>query len=229
MEKDEIREIKFLQIFFEHPGGLRPMELWNIVKERKICAKKTLYKLLDDFEDLIIKNELGRYTLKLGEDLIRMLQEPFCDVPKDIAAFFNTLFEEYKQLRKNRNELFEVASLYVAVKAKHMEYMKLLLAPFFYDARIREIWYKNERYTTDLLWEKHDELSQKLYGVQLSKLMTSKMVMKQFLNDYLDPLLGKELWQIKSLSKRIAELIRQLDIKAEAKQKLLAQLPTEHT
>jgi len=220
------REMEVLLIFLEHPGGLRFMELWRIVKGQNLFAKGTLAKTLKSLmeQGLIEKNRLGRYTLGFTESVAQLIQKSSYVVPKQVEKFLYLVYKGYEQSGEKQAELFApLAASYLEMKLRQMNFMIWLLFPFLFDNKVREIWFKGYKYALGLLFDKFDEISQKFYGMKISRALETKYVQEKFWTPQLE-LLSRT---IKSADKKTADLINQLDIKDDVKRELKSQLASE--
>ena len=226
MSEELERETKVLLIFLEHPGGLRFMELWRVVEDKKICARVTLKKMLNKWmeQSLVEKSKLGRYTLGLTEPVAQFIKKTEYELPKQLKRFLDILYEGYKQSGEKQTGLFaQLAASYLLTRARQIILTTWLLFPFLFDRKVREIWFQGHKYALYLLFDKLDEISQKFYKTKISHAVRISSVQEKFMIPQLE-LLAR---QVKLEKKKIADLIDQLDIEDDTKRKLTSQLASE--
>jgi len=215
------REVEVLFIFLEHPGGLKPMELWKIVEKRKICARETLGDILDELtaspSPLVKKDDQGNYTLGLVEPLLHIFREGGSEVANQVNTLFQVLYNICDRSDKKQIELcHKIGTLYLQGKVKKSVLTTLLLLPFFYDGKIRKMWLYTQKYVFDTVFEKLDEISKEFYGKEISRELEVSPEMDALLSVMLEKS-GKELALINS---QIFSLVDQLSTGDDVKDKL---------
>lgn len=228
MRGESDREVKILLIFLEHPGGLRWGELWNIVDEQDICAKETLSKILKGWMEppssLIEINDLGIYTLGLTEPIAQILREGAYDVSNQIDRFLQALYDGFAQAKEQQAELFyNLATLYLQSKVTKMSLSTFVLFPFFFDKRIRELWLRGQKYAFDVVFDKSDEISERLFKIKISH----EPPMDFALNVIIAPRLEQCDRQLALINKQLSDLVGKLPIKDDTKRKIESQLISE--
>lgn len=218
LEELDMKRIVVLRIFLEHPGGLHFSELWKIVNKRNVCAKQTLVKILKDLEEkgLIVVNDLGRYTLGFSETLSRKIIKGCYELQEEAQKFLEILCKEYEHVKEQFDLFAQVAVSYIETRIHLMNLVAWSLFPFFFDARVRKVWYLCHGYALDFFCEKMNDILQKFLGVKPSDLFLEKSVQ----DIYLQLQLELYRFEIGQGIKKVAGLIDQLNVEDSAKQEL---------
>jgi hypothetical protein len=207
------RKIKVLFIFTDHPGGLKLMELWEEVKKQDICARPTLRKVLDELtappSPLIEKDQFGKYTLGLGEPISQIIREGSSQVADQIDKFLEILYKTCNPSDKAQIELYnKLGTLFLQSKISKTVLTTSILVPFFYDSRIRELWLYSQKFVFDIVYQKMDEMSEKLLGIKMSRELEIRPEMDELVSSKL-----KEISkQLALVDNQILDLICQLNI-----------------
>ena len=218
----EKQELDLIQIFLENPGGLRFNELWSIVDSRGIYAKQTLIKRLKKLVDqgLIEKYTIDhytRYTIGLTELVSQKIMANGYTLPEQAEGFLKSLYGLNEKVKKEHTVLLaRIGSAYLARELTRSLYWPWLLFPFLFDKKVREIWFLSYKYSMNLLFEKYDELGQKLLGGKISTELSKQSVQEKFLTPELKTLQA----QIEEKNKLIPLLIEQLDVEDYIKKDL---------
>ncbi|MEM3572861.1 MAG: hypothetical protein QXJ62_01325 [Nitrososphaeria archaeon] len=218
LEELDVKRIEVLRIFLEYPGGLHFSELWKIVNQRNVCAKQTLVKILKDLEErgLVVVNDLGRYTLGFSEELSQKIIKGCYELQEDVQKFIEILYKEYEHAKEQSSLFAQVAIAYIEAGINLMNFIAWSLFPFFFDVRVRQVWFLCHKYALDFICEKMNDISQQLIGVKLSDLFLEKSVQ----DIYLKPQLESNTLKIRQKIEDVAGLIDQLNIEDTAKHEL---------
>jgi hypothetical protein len=222
MEKErqeQDRTMRLLRIFLEHPGGLHFSELWKIVNERGICAKQTLVKNLEEFREqgLIVINELGRYTLGFSESLSQKIIKGCYELTEEAQSFLGILYREYEHADKGQSSLYaQVAVSFIGSRVHLMNLIAWLLFPFFFDMKVRKVWFFCHENALGFFCEKMNDISQQFLGVKLSDLLLNKPVQDM----YLRPQLESFALEVRREIEKTTGLIDQLNVKDATKYEL---------
>lgn len=221
MEKEQQeldRKMRVLRIFLEHPGGLRFSELWKIVNKQKICAKQTLVKMLNELAEQrhIVMNELGRYTLGFSESLSKKIIKGCYELQEEAQMFLDILCKEYEHTNEQTSQFIQVAVSYIGTRIHLMNLMMWLIFPFFFDVRVRKVWFLCHEYALDFFCEKMNDISQQFLRVKLGNLLLNKSVQ----DIYLKPQLELYALEVRQKVEKVAGLIDQLNIKDTVKHEL---------
>jgi hypothetical protein len=207
------RKTRVLLILLEHPGGLKKMELYKIVKSQKICARDTLSKILKELSappsPLIEKDQLGNYTLGLVEPISQIIREGSSQVSGQIDKFLEILYETYNPSDKTQIELYyKLGTLFLQSKISKTVLTTSILVPFFYDSRIRDLWLYSQKFVFDLVYQKMDEMSEKLLKIKMSRELEIRPEMDELVSSKL-----KEInKQLALVDHQLLDLICQLNI-----------------
>lgn len=217
-QQEQDRKMKVLRIFLENPGGLHFSELWKIVNERNVCAKQTLVKILKDLEEkgLVVINELGRYTLGFSEALSQKIIKGCYDLQEEAQRFLDILCKEYEHAKEQSNLFAQVAIAYIGTRIHLMNLVAWSLFPFFFDARVRQVWFLCHKYALDFVCETMNDISQQFLGVKLSNLLLEKSVQ----DTYLKPQSESYAFEVRQKVDNVVSLIDQLNVKDTAKHEL---------
>jgi DNA-binding HxlR family transcriptional regulator len=212
-----------LRILLEHPGGLRFEEFWKIVESQKICAKGTFNKRLKELveEGLIAKDALNHYTLGLTQPMAQKIMESGYKLPEKAESFLEVLYMTYEQdVKKETGVYAEIGIRYLLNEQRNLLSWTWLLFPFLFDKKIRELWFIGHANALNFLFEKLDEISKRFLGVKLSRAFSTKSVIEEHMVPQIETLIE----QIKLENGKIIELVDQLDIPNDQKEKIKQQI-----
>ena len=224
------RKIKVLFILLDHPGGLKFMELFEIVRKEKkeeTFARGTLRKVLDELtappSPLVIKDDREHYVIGLVDPLLQIFSEE-SKVSSQADRFFQILYKGCNRSDKKQIAIcLKLGNLYLQDKLKKLKVMFLFLQPFLGDSRIRELWIYSEKYILDVVYKKTDEMIEELTKIKPPVLLEISQETDEKISEDLKKN-GRELAVINSL---ILDLINQLETKDEVKKELKQEVQSE--
>jgi len=91
-----------------------------------------------------------------------------------------------------------------------------LLFPLLFDKKVRELWFIGHKCALEANFEKLDEISEKFLHFKVSQILSTKEVIEQYMVPHLNLLIS----QIESENKKILELINELQIGNDLKERL---------
>jgi hypothetical protein len=219
MDINNNRAIRLIYILLEHPVGLRFEEFWRIVHSQKICSKGTFAKLLKELEkdNLIYKDKLNHYTLGVTEPIAQKIMESSYVIPKKVQDFLDALYMSYEwDAQKEASLYVEVGIRYLLNEQRKLLSWTWLLFPLLFDKKVRELWFIGHKCALEANFEKLDEISEKFLHFKVSQILSTKEVIEQYMVPHLNLLIS----QIESENKKILELINELQIGNDLKERL---------
>jgi hypothetical protein len=222
------RKIRILFILLEHPGGLKPMELWKEVKKQDICARPTLKKVLDELiappSPLIEMDQKGYYSLGLGEPISQIIREGSSQVSDQIDRFLKILYETCNLSDKAQIELYyKLGTLFLQSKISKTLLTTSILVPFFYDSRIRELWLYSQKFVFDLVYQKMDEMSERFLKIKISRELEIHPEMDELVSSKLEEINKQQTL----IDNQLLDLILQLNIADDLKISLIHQVSSK--
>jgi hypothetical protein len=216
------KETRVLFIFLYYPGGLKFMELWKIVKSKKICARATLKNILEKLTAppslLLEKDQDGNYTLGLPQPISQLFIEGCSEVSDEIDEFLEILFKAHDPTDDSQKIMFfTLGRLLLQSRISRMALMSSILFPFLFDSKIRKVWQQSEQFMWDTIYQKLDKMSEKFYNVKI----TSELAISRGMDEFILNTMKEINREMVLVDKQMLDLITKLNIANDLKIKLL--------